>query len=139
MKVVSKKIHISSGGEGDIIDITQQISNAIKESKIANGLVTVFVSGSTAAITTIEYEPGLKSDFPEMLSRVVPRDIEYKHDDTWHDGNGHSHVRASLIGPSLVVPISNSNLTLGTWQQIVLLEMDTKSRNRNVILQIMGE
>jgi len=139
MKVLSKKIHISSGGEGDIIDITQQISNAIKESKIANGLVTVFVSGSTAAITTIEYEPGLKSDFPEMLSRVVPRDIEYKHDDTWHDGNGHSHVRASLIGPSLVVPISNSNLTLGTWQQIVLLEMDTKSRNRNVILQIMGE
>ncbi|TLX90197.1 MAG: YjbQ family protein [Thaumarchaeota archaeon] len=139
MKVVSKKIHISSDGEGDIIDITQQISNAIKESKIANGLVTVFVSGSTAAITTIEYEPGLKSDFPEMLSRVVPRDIEYKHDDTWHDGNGHSHVRASLIGPSLVVPISNSNLTLGTWQQIVLLEMDTKSRNRNVILQIMGE
>ncbi len=139
MKVVSKKIHISSGAEGDIIDITQQISNAIKESKIANGLVTVFVSGSTAAITTIEYEPGLKSDFPEMLSRVVPRDIEYKHDDTWHDGNGHSHVRASLIGPSLVVPISNSNLTLGTWQQIVLLEMDTKSRNRNVILQIMGE
>ncbi|TLX69000.1 MAG: YjbQ family protein [Thaumarchaeota archaeon] len=139
MKVLSKKIHISSGGEGDIIDITQQISNAIKESKIANGLVTVFVSGSTAAITTIEYEPGLKSDFPEMLSRVVPRDIEYKHDNTWHDGNGHSHVRASLIGPSLVVPISNSNLTLGTWQQIVLLEMDTKSRNRNVILQIMGE
>jgi len=139
MKVVSKKIHISSDGEGDIIDITQQISNAIKESKIANGLVTVFVSGSTAAITTIEYEPGLKSDFPEMLSRVVPRDIEYKQDDTWHDGNGHSHVRASLIGPSLVVPISNSNLTLGTWQQIVLLEMDTKSRNRNVILQIMGE
>lgn len=139
MKVVSKKIHISSDGEGDIIDITQQISNAIKESKIANGLVTVFVSGSTAAITTIEYEPGLKSDFPEMLSRVVPRDIEYKHDDTWHDGNGHSHVRASLIGPSLVVPISNNNLTLGTWQQIVLLEMDTKSRNRNVILQIMGE
>jgi secondary thiamine-phosphate synthase enzyme len=139
MKVVSKKIHISSDGEGDIIDITQQISNAIKESKIANGLVTVFVSGSTASITTIEYEPGLKSDFPEMLSRVVPRDIEYKHDDTWHDGNGHSHVRASLIGPSLVVPISNNNLTLGTWQQIVLLEMDTKSRNRNVILQIMGE
>jgi len=139
MKVLSKKIHISYGGEGDIIDIIQQISNAIKESKIANGLVTVFVSGSTAAITTIEYEPGLKSDFPEMLSRVVPRDIEYKHDNTWHDGNGHSHVRASLIGPSLVVPISNSNLTLGTWQQIVLLEMDTKSRNRNVILQIMGE
>jgi len=139
MKVVSNKIQISSSGEDDIINITEQISNAIKESKISNGLVTVFVSGSTAAITTIEYELGLKSDFPEMLSRIVPKDIEYKHDDTWHDGNGHSHVRASLIGPSLVVPISNGNLTLGTWQQIVLLEMDTKSRNRNVILQIMGE
>lgn len=139
MKVVSNKIQISSSGEDDIINITEQISNAIKESKISNGLVTVFVSGSTAAITTIEYEPGLKSDFPEMFSRIVPKDIEYKHDDTWHDGNGHSHVRASLIGPSLVVPISNGNLTLGTWQQIVLLEMDTKSRNRNVILQIMGE
>ncbi len=139
MKVVPKEIHISSGGEGDIINITEQILDAIKESKIVDGLVTVFVSGSTAAITTIEYEPGLRSDFPEMLSRVVPKDIEYKHDETWHDGNGHSHVRASLIGPSLVVPISNGNLTLGTWQQIVLLEMDTKSRKRNVILQIMGE
>jgi secondary thiamine-phosphate synthase enzyme len=139
MKVVSKKIQISSSGEDDIINITEQILNAIKESRIGNGVVTVFVSGSTAAITTIEYEPGLKSDFPEMLSRIVPRDIEYKHDDTWQDGNGHSHVRASLIGPSLVVPISNGNLTLGTWQQIVLLEMDTKSRNRNVILKNMGE
>ena len=139
MKVESKKIQISSRGEDDIIDITEQISNVIKESTIGNGIVAVFVSGSTAAITTIEYEPGLGHDFPEMLSRIVPRDIQYKHDDTWHDGNGHSHVRASLIGPSLIVPIIDGNLTLGTWQQIVLLEMDTRPRNRNVILQIMGE
>jgi secondary thiamine-phosphate synthase enzyme len=139
MKTESKKIQISSRGEDDIIDITEQISNVIKESNIEDGIVTVFVSGSTAAITTIEYEPGLSHDFPEMLSRTVPKHIQYKHDDTWHDGNGHSHVRASLVGPSLVVPIIDGNLTLGTWQQIVLLEMDTRPRNRNVILQIMGE
>jgi secondary thiamine-phosphate synthase enzyme len=139
MKVITKRIQISSRGENVISDITEQASNAIKESKIENGLVTVFVSGSTAGITTIEYEPGLKHDFPEMLSRVAPKDIEYKHDDTWHDGNRHSHVRASLIGPSLTVPIIDGNLMLGTWQQIILLEMDTKPRNRNVILQMMGE
>jgi len=139
MKVITKRIQISSRGENDISDITEQASEAVKESKLENGLVTVFVSGSTAAITTIEYEPGLKHDFPEMLSRVAPKDIEYKHDDTWHDGNGHSHVRASLIGPSLTVPIIDGNLMLGTWQQIILLEMDTKPRNRNVILQMMGE
>ena len=96
------------------------------------------MAGSTAAITTIEYEPGLINDFPEMLSRIIPKNIEYEHDNTWHDGNGHSHVRASLVGPSLTVPIINGKLTLGTWQQIVLLEMDTRPRNRNLILQIMS-
>jgi secondary thiamine-phosphate synthase enzyme len=139
MKVLSKAIQIHSGGEGDIIDITAQLSNVVKESKIKNGIVTVFVSGSTAAITTIEYEPGLIHDFPEMLSRIVPKDIEYMHDNAWHDGNGHSHIRSSLIGPSITIPIMHSKLTLGTWQQVVLLEMDTRSRNRTVILQIMGE
>jgi secondary thiamine-phosphate synthase enzyme len=139
MKVLSETIQIHSEGEGDIIDITAQLSNVVKESKIRNGIVTVFVSGSTAAITTIEYEPGLIHDFPEMLSRIVPKSIEYKHDNTWHDGNGHSHVRSSLIGPSITIPIIQGKLTLGTWQQVVLLEMDTRSRNRAVILQIMGE
>jgi secondary thiamine-phosphate synthase enzyme len=139
MKVVSKTIQVSSKGENDIIDITQELSNVVKGSNIENGTVTFFVSGSTAAITTIEYEPGLIADFPEMLSRIVPKNIEYKHDNAWHDGNGHSHVRASLLGPSLTVPVIHGNLTLGTWQQIVLLEMDTRPRNRNVILQIMGE
>jgi secondary thiamine-phosphate synthase enzyme len=139
MKVLSEAIQIHSGGEGDIIDITAQLSNVVKESKIKNGIVTVFVSGSTAAITTIEYEPGLIHDFPEMLSRIVPKNIEYKHDNTWHDGNGHSHIRSSLIGPSITIPVIHSKLTLGTWQQVVLLEMDTRSRNRTVILQIMGE
>jgi secondary thiamine-phosphate synthase enzyme len=119
--------------------MTLQISNTVEESKIKNGTMTIFVSGSTAAVTTIEYEPGLVHDFPEMLSRIVPKDIEYEHDKTWHDGNGHSHVRSSLIGPSLTIPIIGGKLTLGAWQQVVLLEMDTRSRNRTVNLQIIGE
>jgi secondary thiamine-phosphate synthase enzyme len=139
MAVKTEIIRIKSKGEDDIIDITEQTSEAIRQSKVKNGIVTLFVSGSTAAVTTIEYEPGLRYDFPKMLSRVAPKDIEYKHDNTWHDGNGHSHVRASLIGPSLTVPFTNGNLMLGTWQQVVFLEMDTRYRDRNVILQIIGE
>lgn len=139
MKVVTRTINVNSQVEHDVIDMTEQVSKIVKESKIVNGIVTVFVSGSTAGITTIEYEPGLIHDFPAMLSRIVPKNIEYKHDNTWHDGNGHSHVRASLIGPSLIVPIVDGNLTLGTWQQIVFLEFDIRPRNRKVILQIMGE
>lgn len=139
MKVVSDTIKLHTEGEGDMIDMTAQLSNTVKVSKIKNGTVTIFVSGSTAAVTTIEYESGLKHDFPEMLSRIVPKDVEYEHDNTWHDGNGHSHVRSSLIGPSITIPIIHGKLTLGTWQQVVLLEMDTRSRNRTIILQIMGE
>ena len=139
MKVVSDTIKLQTKGEGDMIDMTSQLSNIVKESKIKNGTVTIFVSGSTAAVTTIEYESGLIHDFPEMLSRIVPKDLEYEHDNTWHDGNGHSHVRSSLIGPSITIPIIHGKLTLGTWQQVVLLEMDTRSRNRTVILQIMGK
>ena len=97
------------------------------------------MSGATAAVTTIEYEPGLKNDFPEMLSRVAPSNIEYMHDNAWHDGNGHSHVRASLVGPSLTIPFINSDLVLGPWQQIVLVEMDTQPRRRSIIVQVMGE
>jgi secondary thiamine-phosphate synthase enzyme len=138
LKVISKTIQLSSKGQDDVIDITKQVSNIVKDSNIENGTVTIFVVGSTAAVTTIEYEPGLINDFPEMLSRIIPKNIEYEHDNTWHDGNGHSHVRASLVGPSLTVPIINGKLTLGTWQQIVLLEMDTRPRNRNLILQIMS-
>ncbi|MDQ6724097.1 MAG: secondary thiamine-phosphate synthase enzyme YjbQ [Thermoproteota archaeon] len=139
MTVINKNIQISLKRENDITDITEQTSKAVKESKIENGIVTVFVTGSTAAITTIEYESGLKEDFPKMLSRIAPKDIKYAHDNTWHDGNGHSHVRASLIGPSLTIPFIKCHLTLGTWQQIVLLEMDTRPRERKVILQIIGE
>lgn len=139
MTIATKIIQIRSKGEMDIINITEQVSAAINESNIENGIVTVFVSGSTAAVTTIEYEPGLVYDFPEMLSRVAPKGIQYKHDNTWHDGNGHSHVRASLIGPSLTVPVVHGKLSLGTWQQLVFLEFDTRSRNRNIILQLIGE
>ena len=139
MKVITKIVQLRSSKENDIIDLTEQTSEALKESKLENGLVTVFVSGSTAAITTIEYEPGLRHDFPKMLSRIVPKDVQYHHDDTWHDGNGHSHVRASLIGPSLSIPFSNGQLNLGTWRQIVMLEMDTRQRERLITLQILGE
>jgi secondary thiamine-phosphate synthase enzyme len=122
-----------------MIDITCQTDEAIKSSKLQDGIVTIFVSGSTAAVTTIEYEPGLKKDFPKMLSRIAPSEIEYEHDNTWQDGNGHSHVRASLIGPSLTVPFKNKSLMLGTWQQIIVLEMDIRPRDRKIILQIIGE
>jgi secondary thiamine-phosphate synthase enzyme len=139
MSVITKTITVNSNGENDIVDITRQIDDAIKASRLQNGIVAIFVSGSTAAVTTIEFEPGLKKDFAKMLARIAPSAIEYEHDNTWHDGNGHSHVRASLIGPSLTVPFKNKSLMLGTWQQIVLLEMDTRPRERNIVLQIIGE
>ena len=132
-------IEINSKGENDMVNITDQTLNTILESKLENGIVTIFVSGSTAAVTTIEYEPGLRRDFPIMLDRIIPKNIEYKHDETWHDGNGHSHVRASLIGPSLSVPFKDRNLILGTWQQIVFIELDIRSRQRRITLQIIGE
>jgi secondary thiamine-phosphate synthase enzyme len=139
MNVVTKVVQLRSSKENDIIDVTKQTSNALRESGLNNGIINVFVTGSTAAITTIEYEPGLRQDFPKMLSRIAPKDIQYRHDETWHDGNGHSHVRASLVGPSLTVPFSNGVLILGTWQQIVMLEMDIKPRERVLTIQILGE
>jgi secondary thiamine-phosphate synthase enzyme len=139
MKVITKRVRLGLSRENDIVNITGRTSEAIEESKLENGIITVFVAGSTAAITTIEYEPGLRHDFPEMLSRIAPKDIQYYHNRNWHDGNGHSHVRASLVGPSLTIPFSNGDLIIGTWQQIVMLEMDTRPRERDIILQILGE
>ncbi len=139
MAVSSTTVQVKSRGENDIIDITWQASKAVKQSQAENGIVTVFVVGSTAAITTIEYEPGLKLDFPDALSRIAPKGIQYRHDNTWHDGNGHSHVRASLIGPSLTIPFIEGNLALERWQQIVLNEMDTTPRDRKVVMQVIGE
>lgn len=139
MVVVSKTIKIHSKGENDIIDITNDLEKIVQDSKIKSGMVTIFVSGSTGALTTIEFEPGLVKDFPEMLERLAPKDIEYGHEQMWHDGNGHSHVKASLVGPSLTIPFTESKLLLGTWQQVVFVELDTRSRNRNLVLQIIGE
>src|SRR4030095_1656416 len=139
MNVFTKIVQLKLSKEDDIIDVTKQTSDVLRESELNNGIVNVFVAGSTAAVTTIEYEPGLRYDFPKMLSRIAPKDIQYRHDETWHDGNGHSHVRASLVGPSLTIPFSNGALLLGTWQQIVMLEMDTRPRERALTIQILGE
>ena len=139
MTVITKAIKINSKGENDMVDITDQTLKAIHETNLEDGIVTVFVSGSTGAVTTIEYEPGLRSDFPKMLNRVIPPNIDYEHDKTWHDGNGHSHIRASLIGPSLTIPFKDGNLILGTWQQIVFFELDTRPRERTITIQMIGE
>lgn len=139
MVIISKIIKLHSKGENDIIDITNDVEKIVQDCKIKSGTATIFVSGSTGALTTIEFEPGLIKDFPEMLERLAPKDIEYGHEQMWHDGNGHSHVKASLVGPSLTVPFTDGELLLGTWQQIVFVELDTRSRNRNLVLQIIGE
>ena len=137
--VVTKKISLSTKGECDILDITPQVEQQLAEAGINSGTVTVFVAGSTAGVTTIEFEPGLTGDFQGMWDRLVPKDIPYAHDRRWGDGNGYSHVRASLLGASLVVPLSNKRLALGTWQQVVLVDFDNRPRSRQVIVQIMGD
>jgi len=139
MTVVTKQLSISTRGEVDIIDITDSIAKAVLETKLSNGIVTIFVPGSTGALTTIEYEPGLLKDFPDMLERIVPKDMIYEHEKRWHDGNGHSHVRAAFLGPSLTVPFKDKKLIHGTWQQIVFIELDVRNRLRELVLQIIGE
>lgn len=139
MTVVTKQLSVETRGEGDILDVTEGVTEAVIQSSLENGVVTIFVIGSTGALTTIEYEPGLLKDLPNVLERVAPKKLEYEHERRWHDGNGHSHVRASIIGPCLTVPFVKGRLTLGTWQQIVFLELDVHSRSRQLILQIMGE
>ena len=137
--VVTKRISFQTNGQCDIIDITPQVEQQIAETGINNGTVTLFVAGSTAGITTIEFESGLVSDFQSMWERNFPKNIPYNHDRRWGDGNGYSHIRASLLGASLVVPFSDKRLTLGTWQQIVVVDFDNRARSRQIVLQIMGE
>lgn len=139
MKVYSDNIDIKTSGENDIIDITDKTQKIIEESKIKDGIICLFIPGSTGGITTIEYEPGLKKDLPIALEKIAPKDIYYYHHETWHDDNGRSHVKASIIGPSITIPIRDSRLIHGTWQQIVFIELDTKPRNRRIIAQIIGE
>ena len=134
-----EEINLSTAGEVDIIDITGMVQSVVDRSGIKNGIALVFVIGSTGAITTIEYEPGLKKDLPAALERLFPKNINYEHEKTWHDGNGHSHIRASFLKPDLCVPIVDGNLVLGTWQQIVFVELDVRKRHRRVAVQIVGD
>ncbi|MHA1208288.1 MAG: secondary thiamine-phosphate synthase enzyme YjbQ [Candidatus Freyarchaeota archaeon] len=139
MTVETKRISFSTQGEVHIVDITGMVQKAVSESGVSDGIVTVFVPGATGAVTTIEYEPGLLKDLPRILERISPKSMDYEHELRWHDGNGHSHCRAAVLGPSLTVPFTQKRLMLGTWQQIVFVELDVRPRNRNVILQIIGE
>jgi secondary thiamine-phosphate synthase enzyme len=139
MAVVTKTLSFQTRGNDEMVDITADVEDVVAASGLAGGIVTVFVPGSTASVTTIEYEPGLLSDFPKAMEKLAPRNAHYDHDARWGDGNGHSHVRASTIGPSLVVPFQNGRLMLGTWQQIVFVDFDNRPRARNVIVQAMGE
>ena len=137
--VVTKRISLQTKGECDIIDITPQVEQQVAETEINNGTATLFITGSTAGISTIEFESGLLADFQNMWERNIPQNIPYDHDRRWGDGNGHSHIRASLLGASLVVPFNDKRLTLGTWQQIIVVDFDNRPRSRQIILQIMGE
>jgi len=138
MTVHHSELPVATRGEGAMHDLTAGVTEAVRASGITEGTVTVFVPGSTAGITTIEYEPGLVRDFPAAMERFAPRDLRYAHDETWHDGNGHAHVRASALGPSVTVPVAAGRPLLGTWQQIVLVDFDNRSRSRRIVVTVMG-
>jgi secondary thiamine-phosphate synthase enzyme len=137
--VVTKRISLQSKGHCDIIDVTSQVEQQVAGAGINNGTVTLFITGSTAGVSTIEFESGVLSDFQDMWERNVPKNIPYNHDRAWGEGNGYSHVRASLLGASLVIPFSDKKLALGTWQQIVVVDFDNRARSRQIVLQIMGD
>jgi len=137
--VVTDEIRLETEGHTDILDITSEVADAVREAGLEAGTVTVFCPGSTGGLTTIEYEPGALHDLERVYDEIAPPDREYRHHLRWGDDNGHSHVRAALTGPSLTVPFADGQLTLGTWQQIVFIDFDTRSRSRRLILQIIGE
>lgn len=139
MKVFNQTLTIETKGFSHIIDITNQLESAVEESGITNGIALVFVPGSTGGVTTIEYEPGLLKDFPELMEKLIPSNRSYHHDQTWHDGNGFSHLRSSLIGTSLVLPIYRGSVIHGTWQQVVIVDFDNRPRRRNVVIHLLGE
>ena len=140
MTTYTTTIRRGTDGDGDILDLTDEVQAAVRESGVAVGQATIMVVGSTAALTTVEYEPGLVNhDIVAALERIAPRDARYVHEETWHDDNGHSHVRASLIGPSLALPVVDGSVPLGTWQQVVLVDLDTRPRERQVVLTVVGE
>lgn len=137
--IETQYIEFDTKGDADLVDITPMVVNAIRRCELTDGIVVVFVPGATGAITTIEYEPGLIADMRRALERIAPEYEEYEHNRRWGDNNGHSHIRASLIGPSLTVPVVNGELALGRWQQIVFIDMDNRPRRRRLVLQILGE
>jgi secondary thiamine-phosphate synthase enzyme len=137
--VKTKRIVLNTKGRDHVIDITGKVEEAISETKVKDGIVTVFIHGSTASVTTVEYEPGLVKDIKAIDEKLVPSGVTYAHDATWGDANGYAHLRALLIGPSLTVPVVDGAMTLGTWQQIIVIDHDNRPRSREVIIQIMGE
>ncbi|MBP7792645.1 MAG: secondary thiamine-phosphate synthase enzyme YjbQ [Candidatus Goldbacteria bacterium] len=139
MIIKMERISFSTKGFNEIKDITDRVAELIEESDVKNGIVALFVPGSTGGLTTIEYESGLISDFPDLMEKLIPYKAHYEHNATWGDANGASHLRASLIGPSLTIPFKDKKMTLGTWQQIIFIDFDTHSRNRSIVVQIMGE
>lgn len=137
--VYQREIRVAAAGHGDVKDISGEVGRLVAASGIQTGIAQVFVIGSTAAIAAIEWEPGLARDLPEMLDRLVPPSRDYGHEQAWHDGNGHSHLQATALGPSLTLPIARGEPALGTWQQVVLVECDTRPRERTVVITVMGE
>jgi secondary thiamine-phosphate synthase enzyme len=137
--VLQDQITLRTRGHGDMHDLTEQVNCIVARSGIATGISHVFVVGSTAAVGTIEFEPGLRKDLPQMLDKLMPPSTAYGHELTWHDGNGHSHLQATTLGPSLTVPVAQGRLTLGTWQQVFLLECDIRPRERTVVVTVLGE
>ncbi len=139
MSVKTQTLRIPTGGMGDVVDLTAQVGTIVRQAGVRDGNVTVFVPGSTAGVTTIEFESGVVEDLKKAFERLIPQSIHYDHDARWGDGNGFSHVRASVLGPSLTIPFSAARLLLGTWQQVVLVDFDNRSRDREVVIQIQGE
>jgi secondary thiamine-phosphate synthase enzyme len=139
MKIITERLGLETRGNGDLLDITGKISQVLHASKLRNGTMTIFVIGSTAAITTFEFEPGMIQDVRDMFEKLVPMDRHYHHDDTWGDANGFSHLRASLQGPSLTIPFEDGKLLLGTWQQVVLAEFDNRPRQRRIVVHMAGQ
>lgn len=139
MAVKTSSISLSTQGNADILDITDQVARSVLQSGLTNGTVTIFCPSSTSALTTLEYERGAISDLRRLFDEIIPRDREYAHNERWHDGNGHSHVRAALLGPSLTVPFVDQQLTLGTWQQIIYIDFDNRARQRRLVVQLIGE
>jgi secondary thiamine-phosphate synthase enzyme len=137
--IVTDQVTVKTRGHDDLVDVTAQVQDVLARHGLQEGSALVFVSGSTAGLTTIEYEPGLVEDLPAAFERIAPRGIRYRHHEAWGDDNGHSHVRASLLGPSLTVPFREGRLLLGTWQQIVLVDFDTRPRQRDLVVQLSGE